>query len=257
MSTQPLRQPIRIRSIVFPNGNQARAVSPPISTPVQKLLVLLNIPSFHTLIMIAGGAAQMEEAQRPLLAQLFTHGVAQFAVARKSLIIDGGSLSGVMELMGIGIAEQHSASPLLGVAPVGCVSYPGQSLEAAHQERVPLDPNHSHFVLVETNEWGGETATMYELASLFSQGCPSVAILANGGAIAIQEVLYNVRQNRPIIVLEGSGRAADQMARLWQEKPTLISDPALAEIIQYGNIHLFPINSTAEALIQLMQDLMR
>ncbi len=119
-----------------------------------------------------------------------------------------------------------------------------------------LDPNHSHFVLVQTEHWGSETAAMYELARMFSQGRSSIAILINGGAIAIQEALYNVRQKRPIVVIQGSGRAADEIAWLWQEQPATIADSALAEIVQTGDIHLFPATGSAFDLKQLMLQLL-
>ncbi|GAC1434735.1 MAG: hypothetical protein NVS4B1_32160 [Ktedonobacteraceae bacterium] len=241
------------QSIVFPNGNQAHAVFLPSGTDVHDLPSLLQLPPFHEFIMIAGGAGFMDGTLYPNLAQLFTHGIAHLATTRKALVIDGGTQAGVMELMGTGIAEQQHRSPLLGISPAGRVSYPGST---EHEDRAPLDPNHSHFVLVETDAWGGETATMYELAQLFSQGRPSVAIIINGGAIAIQEVLYNVRQKRPMIVLQGSGRAADDIARLWQEKPSAIADARLAEIIQHGDIHLFPATGSAIELVQLTQQLL-
>ena len=88
-----------------------------------------------------------------------------------------------------------------------------------------MTPTTPTSVLVETKEWGGETETMYELARVFSQGCPSVAILVNGGAITKNEVLYNVRQGRPIIIIEASGRLADEVARIIREKSSFHSDP--------------------------------
>ncbi len=245
---------MRTQSIVFPNGNQAQVVFS--KAHAHDLLPLLHIPSFSSVIMIMGGAGFMDDEISHNLADLFSHGIALFAATHNALIIDGGTQSGVMELMGVGIAEQRHRSPLLGVAPARLVRYPGLSDSLKQNTREPLDPNHSHFVLVETNEWGGETATMYELAQLFSQGSPSTAIIVNGGAIAIQEALYNVRQKRPIIVLQGSGRAADDIAQLWQEKPSTITDPKFAEIIQHGQIHLFPVTGTAQALIQLTQQLL-
>ncbi len=246
-----------IQSIVFHNGNQANAIFLPSAAHVHDLPSLLHIPPFSTVLMLVGGAGLMDVTTYPNLAHLFTHGIALFAATHNALIIDGGTQSGVMELMGTGIAEQQHRSSLLGVAPSGLVSYPGQSDSVGQKERVPLDPHHSHFVLVGTDEWGGETAIMYELAQLFAQGHPSIAIVVNGGAIAIQEALYNVRQKRPIIVLQGSGRTADDIARLWQEKPSTSTDPNLAEIIQYGNIHLFPVTGSATELIHLTQQLLR
>ena len=239
------------QSIVFPNGNSAYAVSLSSEIHIQDLPSLLWIPAFSNLIMLAGGAEDMEDTPHSNIAHLFIEGIAVLAVTYNMLIIDGGTQSGVMELMGLGAAAQQHKFPLLGVAPAGLVSFPGQSEDIGQEERGPLDPNHSHFVLVQTKQWGGETATMYALAQMYSQNRPSVAILVNGGAVAIQEVLYNVRQQRPILVLQGSGRAADDIARLWQEKPATIADPNYAEIIQHGDIHLFPATGSASDLIGL------
>ncbi len=251
------QQAMSTKRIVFPNGNQALAVLLPTTANAHDLPSLLHIPPFHSVIMLVGGAESMKDTLDHKLARLFTHGIALLAATHNALIIDGGTQSGVMELMGAAIAAQLHRSPILGVSPAGLVSYPGQSERGGHVERGPLDPNHSHFVLVETDAWGGETAVMYELAQLFSQGLPSVAIVVNGGAIAIQEMLYNVRQRRPILVLQGSGRVADEIAQLWQAKPATIIDPDLAEIIQYGRIHLFPVTGSAEALVQLTAQLLQ
>ncbi len=252
------QQVLRTQDIVFPNGNSAHTVFAPIGTNAQDLLQLLNIPTYNDLIMLVGGASLMDEKLYPNLESLFTHGIAHLAVIRKALIIDGGTQAGVMELMGKGVTAQRHRFPLLGVSPGKVVTYPGEfSNNIVDHERVPLDPNHSHFVLVQTNKWGGETETMYQLAHLYAQSCPSVAMVVNGGSIAKKEILYNVRQGRPIILFTGSGRVADEIAVLWQEKPSSFSTPDLAEIIQHGNIHLFPITSAEAELVQLVQSLLQ
>jgi hypothetical protein len=198
----------------------------------------------------------MDEQVHPDLVRLFTRGIAQVAASTRALIIDGGTQAGVMTIIGQAVAEQQRRSTLLGVAPAGSVAYPGKLASMSGNKCVPLDPNHSHFVLVETGEWGGETDTMYDLAKALSAGRPSVAILINGGSIAKSEVLHNVRQMRPIIVMEGSGRLADEIARLWQEKPSSIPDPQLAEIILHGNIHVFPLAGSTEELVHLAKRLL-
>lgn len=256
MSQQSEHRAIDIQEIVFPNGNQARAVFLPTGTRPQDALSSLRLPTFNSFMMIAGGAVFMTQALSAQLTRLFTQGIAHVAATHHTLIIDGGTQAGVMELMGTGVAEQQHRSPLLGVAPAGCVRYPGHPVDENDNSVAPLDPNHSHFVLVEADEWGGETVTMYELAQHFSQQHSSLAILINGGAIAINEVLYNVRQKRPVIVIEGSGRAADDIAQLWREKPSTIEDAEIATIIQYGNIHLFPATGHVAGFVQLVETLL-
>ena len=104
---------------------------------------------------------------------------------------------------------------------------------------------------------------MYALADVLSQSCPSVAILVNGGSITKNEVLYNVRQRRPIVVVEGSGRLADKIAKAWRKRAggaaqgTPPTDAQLAEIIAHGDLHLFPLTGSLQQLEQLLDRLLR
>ncbi len=100
----------------------------------------------------------------------------------------------------------------LTTKPSENITYPSKTPPQASQEQALLDSNHSHFMLVNSNEWGGEAATMYQPVEDYARNCPSLAILVNGGAIARNEVLFNVRQNRPVMIIEGGGRLADQIA---------------------------------------------
>lgn len=105
----------------------------------------------------------------------------------------------------------------LGVCPAGLVTRPGgppPASAAAAASSSPLEPHHSHFVLVPASEWGGETSTMFAVAgAVASRRVPTVALLANGGGISKKEVRAAVRAKLPVIVIEGSGRLADQIAR--------------------------------------------
>src|SRR5262249_913947 len=69
--------------------------------------------------------------------------------------------------------------------------------------------------------------------------------LVNGGAIAKDELLQSVRRNWPVIVIEGSGRLADDIAGLKKE-PSQIEDPMLAEIVEEGDLRIFPITGALE-----------
>lgn len=255
MDTQPTSETPKIQEISFPNGNLALAVIPPFSSSAIDLVRALGIQKTGSLIMIAGGAAHMNKRDYTNLARLFSDGIAHFAATHHALVIDGGTQTGVMELMGQGVVQQPHRPLLLGISPIENIIYPGKTLLRATPELTPLDPNHSHFVLVESNEWGGETETMYALAELYSQSCPSIAILVNGGTIAKNEALYNVRQNRPIIVIEGSGRLADEIVDVLHNKSEYDSDLELTEIIKKGKLHIFPITGSPEELEQFIQRL--
>ena len=80
-----------------------------------------------------------------------------------------------------------------------------------------------------------------------------VGLLTVTAPATISEVLLNeavVRPcvnvvNWPVIVIEGSGRLADDVAGLKKE-PSQIEDPALAEIVEEGDLRVFPINGALE-----------
>ena len=112
---------------------------------------------------------------------------------------------------------------MIGVAP---------AREIPPRGKTPVDPNHSHVVAVDNpsapaqDSWGSETDTMYWLFAKLAEGRPSVTIVANGGGITLAEVEANVRAGRRMILIEGSGRAADALVSLLQK--TQVSD---AEIV--------------------------
>jgi hypothetical protein len=93
---------------------------------------------------------------------------------------------------------------------------------------------------------------MFALAAALSDRAPSLAILANGGAIARAEALANVRQGREIIVIAGSGRLADVIAAAVVGK-TEPPDEDIATIVQSGRVTLFDIADESEALAALIR----
>ncbi|MFQ5793679.1 MAG: DUF4231 domain-containing protein [Candidatus Bipolaricaulia bacterium] len=252
MGTQQANQDESKKEILFPNGNRAQLVAPPAETSAANILHVLGIEQPKALLMIVGGAAGLDEELKSRLVQLFSRGIARAAADTGALIIDGGTQVGVMAMMGQGVVDRGRRSTLLGVAPAGKVTYPGGPAEDSIEDSAPLDPNHSHFVLVESNDWGGETDTLYELAEGLAKGVPAVTVLVNGGLIAKEEVLRSVRRGWPIIVIEGSRRLADEIATLCQEKPSFIDDPVMAEIIADGDFHLFSLDDPIAGLERMI-----
>jgi hypothetical protein len=249
--------PIERRVIHFSQRQQAYALLLPPGIAPDTLLSALALPTPQATILLAGGAGGMGRRSYERMQYIFTQGFASLAARLNALIIDGGTQAGVMALIGEGVAGQAHKPILLGVSPEGKVVYPGKLMHEKQTDTAPLDPNHSYFVLVKTDEWGGETATMYTLATAFSRYCPSVAILVDGGYIAKVEVLYNVRQRRPIIVTEGSGRLADEIVQAWHKRPVAPVDPQLAEIITYGDLHFFPLTGSLQQLELLLYRLLQ
>lgn len=251
MGTRQEGQDDSKKEIVFSNSNRAWLLAPPAGTHAASILKALDIERSEALIMLAGGAAGLDESLKPRLAQLFSRGIAWAAAEMHAIIVDGGTQAGVMALMGQGVADQGRNSILLGVAPVGKVSYPGGPAEGSFEDRASLDPNHSHFVLVESDEWGGETETMYELAEELSKEIPVLTVLVNGGQVAKHEVLQSIRQGWPMIVVEGTGRLADEIARTVREKTEALSEE-IATVVRYDRLVLFGVKEDPKALATLI-----
>lgn len=260
---------IETRSISFQNNNEALAVSVAARGKVEDAASALNLKTYKAVIVIIGGADGVDEKLRPRLTQLFGRGVARAAADANALIVDGGVQGGVMSLMGEGVAGRGYKSPLVGVAPADKVTYPGGPAEG-----VQLEPNHTHFVLVNGDGWGSATAAMFKLAAELSGKpagaggpererrkqesskaavkVPALAVLAGGGTDAKEGVLRSVRQNIPLIVIEGSGGLADEIAAAWRKKDEMTDDPVMAEIVADGEINLHSLANSVKGIERLI-----
>jgi hypothetical protein len=143
---------------------------------------------------------------------------------------------------------------LLGIAPKGKITHPEIAGASAGSDGASLEPNHSHFVLVESNEWGGETGKMLELARAFN--APIVAILVNGGAIAADEALQSVRNGWQLLVVEGSGRFADELSKAVHDGQSPQS-VEVSEIARSGRVALFHVDDPAEKLRDELRRMLR
>jgi hypothetical protein len=232
-------------TITFDNGNHALVVTAPCDASAKAILDTLEIASPRAVILLFGGAAGLNDSRKTRLATLFSDGVIAVASELGALIIDGGTQSGVMKIMGEALAARPERCQLLGVAPKGKVTQPEISGASVVPDGAPLEPNHSHFVLVESNEWGGETPKMLELARAFN--APIVAILVNGGAIAADEALQSVRNGWPLLVIAGSGRFADELsAAVGDGQPAKSAE--VNEIAHSGRVTLFHVDDVAKRL---------
>jgi hypothetical protein len=244
---------MRRNTITFDNGNHAVIVTAGRDTDAQTILKSLGIAQPHALIMVFGGAKGLEDSRKARLAELFTSAVAPAAAELGALVIDGGTQSGVMAMMGEALAQDGRESQLLGIAPAGKVTYPGGRSDAKMADGAPLEPNHSHFVLVESDEWGGETGTMFKVAKALN--VPVATMLINGGEIAGSEALRSVRNGWPLLVVEGSGRFADELSAA-VHNATLDTSAAIKEITRSGRVKLFSIDKPALGLKSQLQQIL-
>lgn len=237
----------------------------------------------EALIGVFGGAAGLYDLLTPNLRRLIVEGVVPAACDAHALVVDGGTKSGVMQMVGEGLgrlgSEHVGGVAALGVVPAGAVCFDAPAGHSAATSsfgagETALAPYHSRFLMAPSSEWGGETGTMMCVVKCVADVVPAVALFANGGLISKLEMLNVVRLGVPVVVVAGSGRLADQVAKLVAMRDdgtlarakeaskhgkqlssevaaamhTLDDDAALSEIIAKGRVRLLPISSRPSAL---------
>jgi hypothetical protein len=216
-----------------------------------RIVHLLDLAEPRPAIFLLGGAVDMSaeemQATRPVLEQ----GLAAYAQERGIAIIDGGTRSGAMQMMGDARRNCRGTFPLVGVAPINLVRFNGHDTPGGY----PLDPNHSHFVLTGEGDWGDETDFIVQVAQALTGGKhPALGIVINGGGIVRQEVYrltLTERLQAPLLVLDGSGRFADTLARAVRTGET--DDSQLREIVAKGRIEVVAIADGPDAVRRHLQ----
>jgi hypothetical protein len=197
-------------AVTFDNGHKADIVRVSLNTEGKRIAEMLNLSAPQPVIFITGGAGYMSDDDKHLTMEIIRT-IAEFAERQNAVVIDGGTESGIMQMIGDARKDAGYAFPLVGVAPMGKVSFPGYRNP---KEEAYLEDSHSHFVLVDGEDWGVESEVIIRLTRSLSNDrrLPAVGVLINGGKIASQEVYLAVSKQLPMLILEGSGRFADEVA---------------------------------------------
>jgi hypothetical protein len=159
----------------------------------EELFVALHLPVPRATIVLNGSTAEVDRRWAPALQAL-----AGAAMRERLTVVTGGTDAGIFSLFGAAMTEP--SAPLVGVAP-------------CERDGVPLEPHHTHFVLVEGDWWGCETPALLALAGALSGLAPSVAVVCGGGPVTRTEVAGHVRAGRPVLAVAGSGGVAGELGR--------------------------------------------
>ena len=159
--------------------------------PGHELLVGLELPAPRATVVLNGGTAEVDRRLAPVLEAL-----AEVAMRERLTVVTGGTDAGIFSLFGAAMTEP--SAPLVGVAP-------------SDRDGVPLEPHHTHVVLVQGDYWGVETPVLLTLADALTRLAPSVAVICGGGPVTRTEVAGHVRAARPVIAVAGSGGVADEL----------------------------------------------
>ena len=205
----------RPRTLTLAGGRSVSAVRVERLGEVPEALRALGIPPAHPAVVLVGGAGELSEDDLARLRPAFADGLVPAVERLGACVVDGGTDAGVMRLLGEARAAASASFPLIGVPAVGTVALPG----ADSNGRAQLEGNHTHFLLVPGTDWGDETPWLARAAGDASKGHPSVTVLVDGGDVAWRDVEESVRAGRKVIVVAGSGRAADSLAAALRGEP--------------------------------------
>ncbi len=201
-------------------------------------------------LVVVGGASGISQADMSRLQQLFVEEIAPIAEALGVTVIDGGTDAGVMRLMGQARTEIGGTFPLIGVAAIGTVICP--DVTPSNSDAASLEPNHSHFVLVPGCNWGDESPWLSQVASVLSEGCPSLTLVVNGGEITLQDVSYSVQAERPVVTLDGSGRSADKLAAALRGEAT---DSRISQLIASDLVQAIGLHQSSSCLAEAIEQI--
>lgn len=216
-------------TIRFRNQHLAEVLLPKRSTPTQEIVAALALPRPRGVLILNGGTAELAADLATQLGAVLQDGLARVVAEEELTVITGGTNAGIFGLFGEGLDRWGRSAPCIGVGVASLVSYPGHPRGEA-----PLEPNHSHFVLTPGRRWGDETGTMYALAAALADDCPSLAVFAGGGEIALREMQANIAQGRTMLLLAGSGRNTDAVLAAVGGEPS--STPDIDAIAHAGRI---------------------
>ena len=176
------------------------------------MLEALDLKGPRPVLLVVGGAKSLDQDVGRQLERLLERGAVRAAAATGAILVDGGTHSGVMAVLGKAVSDSDAEASLLGVAPAKLVTFPND-VRGLPTATTPLDPNHSSFVLANSDEWGGETSLLFDILDELSDSQPRVALLAGGGEGAVEEVRLATDRGMPVIVIEGTKGLADELAR--------------------------------------------
>ena len=119
----------------------------------------------------------------------------------------------------------------VGTSVLGLQEYTGHRSQNS-ADGAALEPNHSHFVLIDTKKggraaWGGEIAMRFTIEKTICErfSVPMVLVVVEGGPGTLKTVSETIKGGCPVVLVQGSGGAADAIAQCF----ALLQEPKKSE----------------------------
>lgn len=191
------------RQIALKQDVNVRAANITEDKEIEQALTQLEIPHPKRVIVLVGGAGGIGWLEKFPMSKAIRV-IARLADETDSVVVDGGTQAGIMKEIGIQRKRNKFSFPLIGVV--------FDSLLMKEDPKTILDPNHTHFFLIPGENWGDESAWISKIATAIAGDQKSITVLVNGGEISKTDVEYSLMENRPTVVMRGTGRMADEIA---------------------------------------------
>jgi SLOG in TRPM, prokaryote/Protein of unknown function (DUF4231) len=214
-------------------------------------LAELHLRPPRPVVVLVGGADGLDDARLGRLRPLFEEGLAPLADSLGACVLDGGTDAGVMALIGQARTKLGAGFPLVGVAAAGTVEPAGGAGDRA--DASPLEPNHTHQVLVPGSSWGAESPWLADIATWLAGDGPSVTVVVNGGEVTLEDAARSVDAGRPVLVVAGSGRAADELAAALREPA---QDQRVAGLARSGLVQAVELDDGPHAMARALAGLL-
>lgn len=189
----------------------------------------LALSVLDAVVVLAGGAPVLDPAVKPRLTQLLGRGLLRALGEFKALCVLRAGDDSIADLLGACARDALHRPLLLGVAPAGKVGGGEGAMPA-------LVPSLSHLVVAPGAQWGDEGRARIDLAQSVLDGRHTMLLLIGGETRDLDEVLQAVRRRWPVVLVKGSGGAADDLARQKEAGKAEGDDPVVAEILADGQL---------------------
>ena len=237
-------------NILAADGRPLRLVQASATDTPEALASALALPAAAAVVLLAGGPVPGDTAQPavllPRLVQLVGRGLLRAAREAGALCIAPAADLGLAGLLGRALQDAGAGPALVGVALASQVRLPDvfgdtrgdavPDMAPTDPTRPPLAPGLTHLVLLPGTDPAAALRSRIALARAVADGRPVLMVVIGGDASTPPEVLQAVRRGWPVLVVDGSGGAADALATQWRCGQAAGDDPLLAEILADGRL---------------------
>ena len=212
--------------------------------PASFVKALNDLPEkFRRVIRITGGCGKMEPQEEQKVIDYFKTAFAGFG----GVIFSGGTAkynkesgekSFMVTALPVILAEENENIKVLGSFPRTDVFRLADGNKGqAHLvfDDANLNPEETHVQMPDANydellavqgnvntilDWDGDLGTYFDLMDIWRQaGTKTALIMFNGGVITLKEARMAVEDGHKLIVINGSGRKADELAKEYNANP--------------------------------------